>query len=463
MLPQNNKQRNPLVFLDLAIDGEKAGRIVCELRSDVVPRTAENFRALCTGERGIGVNGKPLHYKGCKFHKAIAQFMVQTGDIVNNDGTGGESIYGPTFEDENFILKHEVGSLSMANAGRPHTNGSQFCVTTVPCAHLDGSNVVFARVASGLALLEEVQALSGDDCRPAKVTKETVNVDSTLSSHSAQFCVTTVPCAHLDGSNVVFARVASGLALLEEVQALTPYLLIYGLALLEEVQALSGDDCRPAKECTIQSCGELDQLPADGVRCDDGTCDRLPEYPADYHRQDTPLELLGSITDTKTSGNGYFESGRYQMAIRKYNKCIRYLDRVKEMLDQLDSSPEIESGQNVTLTYRLQCHLNLAACHLKLLEYADCIKQCNEVLFHDPRNGKALYRRAQANFTLANYESAIEDLRKAVEISPHNKAVQKLLEEVTLTNKHYTGVQKQRLSKFFREQRQETVVGNPTH
>ncbi|XP_037976390.2 peptidyl-prolyl cis-trans isomerase D [Plutella xylostella] len=310
--------------------------------------------------------------------------MVQTGDIVNNDGTGGESIYGPTFEDENFILKHEVGSLSMANAGRPHTNGSQFCVTTVPCAHLDGSNVVFARVASGLALLEEVQALSGDDCRPAK-------------------------------------------------------------------------------ECTIQSCGELDHLPADGVRCDDGTCDRLPEYPADYHRQDTPIELLSSITDTKTSGNGYFESGRYQMAIRKYNKCIRYLDRVKEMLDQLDSSPEIESGQNVTLTYRLQCHLNLAACHLKLLEYADCIKQCNEVLFHDPRNGKALYRRAQANFTLANYESAIEDLRKAVEISPHNKAVQKLLEEVTLTNKHYTGVQKQRLSKFFREQRQETVVGNPTH
>ncbi|KPJ01403.1 41 kDa peptidyl-prolyl cis-trans isomerase [Papilio xuthus] len=102
---RKRQQRNPLVFLDIVTDGEPAGRIVIELRADIVPRTAENFRALCTGEKGIGTNGKPLHYKGVRFHKAVSQFMVQGGDIINGDGTGGESIYGPTFEDENFNLR----------------------------------------------------------------------------------------------------------------------------------------------------------------------------------------------------------------------------------------------------------------------------------------------------------------------------------------------------------------------
>ncbi|CAH4035037.1 peptidyl-prolyl cis-trans isomerase D isoform X2 [Pieris brassicae] len=158
------KQRNPLVFLDISIDGETAGRVVIELRDDIVPRTAKNFRALCTGEKGIGKLGRPLHYKGVRFHKAITQFMVQGGDIINGDGTGGESIYGTTFEDENFILKHEAGVLSMANSG-PNTNGSQFCVTSVPCPHLDGTNVVFGQVLAGLRILEEVQK-TADDFRP---------------------------------------------------------------------------------------------------------------------------------------------------------------------------------------------------------------------------------------------------------------------------------------------------------
>nr|XP_034836523.1 peptidyl-prolyl cis-trans isomerase D [Maniola hyperantus] len=156
------KQRNPIVFLDISIDGEKAGRIVIELRSDVAPRTAENFRALCTGEKGIGVFGKPLHFKGCRFHKAISQFMLQGGDIVNNDGTGGESIYGPTFEDENFQIIHDAGVVSMANAGRRNTNGSQFCVTTVPCPQLDGTNVAFGRVLAGLGIVSEIQQLADD-------------------------------------------------------------------------------------------------------------------------------------------------------------------------------------------------------------------------------------------------------------------------------------------------------------
>ncbi|TXG59503.1 hypothetical protein EZV62_014076 [Acer yangbiense] len=149
---------NPRCYLDISIAGEVEGRIVVELYKDVVPKTAENFRALCTGEKGFG-----LHYKGVCFHRIIKGFMMQGGDISAGDGTGGESIYGLKFEDENFKLKHErKGMLSMANTG-PDTNGSQFFITFTQITHLDGKHVVFGKVIKGLGVLRAVELVATEE------------------------------------------------------------------------------------------------------------------------------------------------------------------------------------------------------------------------------------------------------------------------------------------------------------
>ncbi|KAF8606975.1 peptidyl-prolyl cis-trans isomerase [Ceratobasidium sp. AG-I] len=145
-------------FFDVTIGGAPAGRIVFKLYDDVVPKTAENFRALCTGEKGVGSQGKPLHYQGSGFHRVIPQFMLQGGDFTHGNGRGGESIYGAKFADENFTRKHtKPGLLSMANAG-PGTNGSQFFITTVPTPHLDGKHVVFGEVIEGLNVVKAIEA-----------------------------------------------------------------------------------------------------------------------------------------------------------------------------------------------------------------------------------------------------------------------------------------------------------------
>lgn len=162
LLP-NAKGDNPHVFFDVKQGDEKLGRVVMQLYADITPKTAENFRALCTGEKGDGVAGKPLHYKGCAFHRVISDFMIQGGDFTNGDGTGGESIYGEKFPDENFKIKHTKGGLlSMANAG-PGTNGSQFFITSRETPHLDGKHVVFGEIVEGMEdVVRKIEAVSKD-------------------------------------------------------------------------------------------------------------------------------------------------------------------------------------------------------------------------------------------------------------------------------------------------------------
>ncbi|XP_018447863.1 peptidyl-prolyl cis-trans isomerase CYP21-1 isoform X3 [Raphanus sativus] len=164
------------VFFDIDVDGQRLGRIVIGLYGTLVPKTVENFRALCTGEKGKASSGKPLHYKGTQFHRIVSGFVVQGGDIIHGDGKGSESIYGGTFLDENFKAKHShAGVVAMGNTG-PDSNGSQFFITTVKASWLEGEHVVFGKVIQGMDYVFAIEGGAGT--YSGKPRKKVVIADS---------------------------------------------------------------------------------------------------------------------------------------------------------------------------------------------------------------------------------------------------------------------------------------------
>jgi peptidylprolyl isomerase len=178
----------PKVFLDVKIEGKEAGRLVIELRTDVVPKTAENFRRLCVGGNGKTEGGHEITYKGSKLHRIIPGFMIQGGDFTKGNGTGGESVYGSKFNDENFTLKHSsAGVVSMANAGA-NTNGSQFFITTAATSWLDGKHVVFGKLVEGLDVLKviEEQGTSAGTPRTKVVVANCGQIEEESSSSEDQ-------------------------------------------------------------------------------------------------------------------------------------------------------------------------------------------------------------------------------------------------------------------------------------
>ncbi|SNX86331.1 probable peptidyl-prolyl cis-trans isomerase [Melanopsichium pennsylvanicum] len=173
VIPGAGTKGRPIVFMDISIGDVPAGRLKFELFSDIVPRTCENFRQLCTGE--FRPNHVPQGYKNSIFHRIIKDFMCQGGDYINADGTGSRCIYGADkFEDENFQLKHDqAGLLSMANSG-PGTNGCQFFITAQKCEFLDGKHVVFGKVVEGLLTLRKMENVAtGQNNRPKMAVRVT--------------------------------------------------------------------------------------------------------------------------------------------------------------------------------------------------------------------------------------------------------------------------------------------------
>ncbi|KAK9452872.1 cyclophilin-like domain-containing protein [Dipodascopsis uninucleata] len=336
------------VYLDIAIGGVKKGRIVLELYNDIVPKTAENFRCLCTGEKGVGISGKALSYKGSTFHRVIRKFMIQGGDFTAGNGTGGESIYGEKFEDENFKEKHSKPFLlSMANAG-PGTNGSQFFITTVPTPHLDGKHVVFGEVVSGKSIVRLIE-----------------NQETT-------------------------------------------------------------EDSKPLKDVVIVDCGELDSSEAvQQGHIADSTGDVLEDFPEDEDKlkgKDRTTENLLKLTQTiKDIGTGLFKDGKYEQALDKHEKALRYLNYFspdpKEDIASAFDKLKIAILLNMAL---IQLRLNLPLETVKSAEYALAVSDITE-----PEMAKAYYRMGCGHLRSKNEADAIACFEKALKHAPGDAAIVK--------------------------------------
>lgn len=371
----------PITFFDIKIGAKPAGRIIFKLYNDVVPKTAENFRALCTGEKGTGQSGKPLSYKGSKFHRVIKGFMIQGGDFTAGNGTGGESIYGEKFEDEAFTVKHtKPFLLSMANAG-PGTNGSQFFITAAPTPHLDDKHVVFGEVIRGKSVVRAVE------------------------NHATT----------------------------------------------------SGDE--PTEPCIIEDCGMLDPSDPSLTVGSEVSSDEDPyeDYPEDQDAieggrpQDSPQVALKIAQHIRAVGNKLFKEQKFEEALSKYQKSIRYLDLHTALPD--DAPPELSQEIKALLAPLL---LNAAFAAIKTegtsnapIALRSTTRALDTLELSTADKAKALYRRARAHGLLKDDESAEKDLNQAHELVPQDAAITAELNSVKSRQKEKRDKEKKAFRKMF--------------
>ncbi|CAK7204551.1 cytochrome P450 monooxygenase 41 [Sporothrix eucalyptigena] len=395
----------PRVFFDIRIGNKTAGRIVFELFTDVVPKTAENFRALCTGEKGKTADGKQLHFKGSIFHRVIKQFMIQGGDFTAANGTGGASIYGEKFPDENFKLKHDRPFLlSMANAG-PDTNGSQFFITTVPTPHLDNKHVVFGQVLAGKSVVRQVE---NSPTEPGdKPTKDIVIVD----------------CGELTGDEAVLSADAPKQpdALGDPYEDFPEDEAEIGVSATEAAKASSAAPAAAADPLASLTGGGGAALSAE--------------------------RILKISTDCKGYGNTAFKNGDWNTALEKYHKALRYLNEDPDFT----GAPE---GTKAALDQvRISVNSNAALMHLKLGAWQDArVAATNalEVAGISPADkAKALFRRGQALIKQKDEEDAQTDLAEAHKLAPNDANVLRELNQVKAALKARREKERKTYQKFF--------------
>jgi len=354
----------PRVYFDITIGGDEVGRIVFELFNDVVPKTVENFRSLCVGFTNDA--GKQLHYKGSIFHRIIKDFMIQGGDFTNFNGTGGESIYGNKFEDENFQIKHDKPFLlSMANAG-PGTNGSQFFITTVPTPHLDNKHVVFGKVLKGHEIVTQLENIEKQGEKPIQECKidncgelapgedDGVNMDDGTGD--------TVPNIPSQSEYTI-----------EKFDEL--------MAAIESVKAIGNE-----------------QFKAGNHKVALKKYIKAVKYINHFIKVGDDVSFSSSDEDDDTTPSP------------AQNKGL--------------TSEEISNNKKLE-GLKVPCLLNSAACRLKTNDSKGAVDDLTEVLVLDDVNTKALYRRAQAYIQMKDYEEASDDLNSAAKISPDDKAIQR--------------------------------------
>jgi len=364
-------------FMDVSMDGNAIGRIIFELFVDITPKTCENFRQLCTGEPGFG-------YKGSTFHRIIRNFMLQAGDFTNHNGTGGKSIYGEKFEDENFIRKHEEPYLlSMANAG-PGTNGSQFFITTVNTPHLDGKHVVFGKAIKGFGTIKRLEGVS-----------------------------------------------------------------------------VKGDS--PKVRCEITDCGELQHGEDDGMApVNDGTGDNFPILPEDYEGLTTALRIKISA-DLKAIGNEQYKAKNFELAIKKYEKSLVYLNRQVEEEEKPDSDSDSEPEKEEKSEVEKKCDekqgevnvqecailLNMSMCHLLVKNNSKADNAARRAIKADPKNPKGYFRLARALSASKEYDSALKELATAASLAPEDRAITKEQQAIKAAQKKYNEGEKKKFAKMF--------------